>query len=88
MQGPRVIVDICYNREIVTSGMATGHHELEQILCSTSEDARIGGHRLLLSLPVGNKHSRTKSLGPYCMCIDGRQHDLLDLFVFLTSCVL
>jgi hypothetical protein len=43
MQGPRVIVDICYNREIVTSGMAMGHHELEQILCSTSEDARIGG---------------------------------------------
>jgi len=43
MQGPRVIVDICYNRETITSGMAMGHHKLEQSFVQLLKMQGLGG---------------------------------------------
>lgn len=43
MQGPGVIVDICYNREIITSGMAMGHHKLEQYFVQLLKVQGLGG---------------------------------------------
>jgi hypothetical protein len=50
MQGPRVIVDICYNREIITSGMAMGHHKLEQYFVQLLKMQGLGGGTGYLSL--------------------------------------